>query len=179
IRELPRRGADPPAVEVLRQRAHRAELQIARKDRADHFCLGWHHYDLLVHRRIAERDRTPDPNTLALGGGDLVPHPLPDELPLERGAGECTGIVAAWNQPPALVRLALDIGLTGLALGIERAEGKVEVMLARLAGIDRAARELADGAVHATEPITHRGNGSSRRWVLWAASCRATPCRRP
>ena len=71
--------------------------------------------------------------------------------PLERGAGECTVIVAAWNQPPALVRLALDIGLTRLALGIERAEGKVEVMLARLAGIDRTARELADGAVHATE----------------------------
>src|SRR5205823_8747680 len=81
--------------------------------------------------------------------------------PLERGAGECAVVVAGRDEAPALVRLALDIGLTGLALGIKRAEGKVEVMLARLAGIDRAARELADGAVHATEPITHRGNGSS------------------
>jgi hypothetical protein len=61
--------------------------------------------------------------------------------PRERGAGECAVVVAAGDQPPALVRLTLYIGLTGLALGIERAEGKIEVMLARLAGIDRAARE--------------------------------------
>src|SRR5258707_7000632 len=36
--------------------------------------------DLLVHGRIAERDRPPDPDALALGGSDLVPHPLPDQL---------------------------------------------------------------------------------------------------
>src|SRR5260370_39232671 len=51
----------------------------------------------------------------------------------------------------ALVRLALYIGLAGLALGIERIEGKIEVMLARLTGIDGAARELADGFVHVAE----------------------------
>ena len=68
-----------------RQRAHRAQLQIARKDRADRLGLGRDHHDLLVDRRIAERDRTPDPNALALGGRDLVAHPLPDQLPLELG----------------------------------------------------------------------------------------------
>src|SRR4029453_7229072 len=67
---------------------------------------------------------------------------------LERGTGEGAVVVAAGDQPPALVRLTLYIGLAGLALGIERAEGKVEVMLARLARIDRTARALADGAVH-------------------------------
>ena len=51
------------------------------------------------------------------------------------------------------VRLALYNCLTGPALGIKRAEGKVEVMLARLAGIDRAARELANAAAHATEGL--------------------------
>ena len=70
---------------------------------------------------------------------------------IERGAGECAIVVTAGDQAPAFVRLTPDIGLAGLALGVERAEGKVEVMLARLAGIDRTARELADGAVHATE----------------------------
>ena len=35
--------------------------------------------------------------------------------------------------------LALDIGLAGLALGIERVEGEVEIMLGRFAGVDRAA----------------------------------------
>src|SRR5206468_6498828 len=71
--------------------------------------------------------------------------------PLERGAGECTIVVAAGDQPPALVRLALDICLTGLALGIERVEGKLEIVLSRLTRIDGAARELADGSVHATD----------------------------
>src|SRR2546430_1214069 len=70
---------------------------------------------------------------------------------IERGAGECAIVVTAGDQAPAFVRLTPDIGLAGLALGVERAEGKVEVMLARLAGIDRTARELAEGAVHATE----------------------------
>jgi hypothetical protein len=34
---------------------------------------------------VAERNRTPDPNALALGGRDLVPHPFPDHFPFELG----------------------------------------------------------------------------------------------
>ena len=34
------------------------------------------------------------------------------------------------------MRLALDIGLAGLALGVERVELLVEAMLGRLAGVD-------------------------------------------
>jgi hypothetical protein len=37
------------------------------------------------------------------------------------------------------MRLALDIGLAGLALGVQRVELEVEIMLARFAGIDRTA----------------------------------------
>src|SRR5205085_177779 len=51
--------------------------------------------------------------------------------PLERGAGECAVVVAAGDQPPAFVRLALYICLAGLALGIERVEGKLEIVLGR------------------------------------------------
>src|SRR6266446_77105 len=80
---------------------------------------------------------------------------------LERGAGKCPIVIAAGDRPPAFVRLTLYICLTGLALGVERGEGKVEVMLARLAGIDGAARELADGPVHATGiPICTRDASS-------------------
>jgi hypothetical protein len=43
--------------------------------------------------------------------------------------------------------LTLYICLAGLALGIERVEFQVEVMLGRFAGIDGTARELADGPV--------------------------------
>src|SRR5262249_59526265 len=71
--------------------------------------------------------------------------------PVERGAGECAVVVAAGDQPPAFVRLALYICLAGLALGVERVEGKLEIVLARFARIDGTARELADGSVHATD----------------------------
>src|SRR3981081_2493081 len=71
--------------------------------------------------------------------------------PVERGAGECAVVVAAGDQPPAFVRLTLYICLTGLALGIERVEGKLKIVLGRLTRIDGAARGLADGSVHATE----------------------------
>src|SRR5207248_3931650 len=59
VRKPPRLAADPPAIEFRLKRAHRAELQIACKDRADRLCLGRHHTDLLVHRGITERDRPP------------------------------------------------------------------------------------------------------------------------
>jgi hypothetical protein len=48
------------------------------------------------------------------------------------------------------VRLTLYICLTRLTLGIERGEGKIKVMVGRLAGIDGAAQKLADEAIHAT-----------------------------
>jgi hypothetical protein len=50
--------------------------------------LGWDHEDLLVHRRIAEWDRAADPKAFALGGSDLVAHPLPDQLAFELPANE-------------------------------------------------------------------------------------------
>ena len=57
--------------------------------------------------------------------------------------------------------LALDVGLAGLALGIERVEGKVEVMLGRLAGVDGAARESADRLVHAARSTKSRTAGDN------------------
>jgi hypothetical protein len=49
---------------------------------------------------------------------------------------------------PALAGLAADISLAGFALGIERREGKIEVMLGRFAGVDGATREFWHGIVH-------------------------------
>src|SRR5438874_13686205 len=66
---------------------------------------------------------------------------------LERGAGDRAIVIATGDRPPALLRLTLYICLAGLALGVERGKGKIEVMLGRLASIYRAAREL-DGSVH-------------------------------
>ena len=90
--------------------------------------------------------------------------------PFKRGAGEGAIVIMVGDEPPAFVRLALDIGLTGLALGVERVEGEVEVMLCRLARIDGAARELANGSVHATEnPWRMRGGSwAGRAYRGWA-----------
>ena len=49
-------------------------------------------------------------------------------------------VVMVGHKPPALAGLAADIGLARFPLGIERGEGKVEVMLGRLAGVDGAAQ---------------------------------------
>ena len=52
------------------------------------------------------------------------------------------------DELPAFMGLALDIGLAGLPLGVERIELKIQIMLGGFAGVDRA----ADGwrsAVHA------------------------------
>src|SRR5262249_58733882 len=61
VRQPPRLAANSPAIEILRQRADGAKLEIARKDRANRLRLGCDHNDLLVHRRIAEWDRAADP----------------------------------------------------------------------------------------------------------------------
>jgi len=85
-----------------------------------------------------------------LAGADIGQELL-QRRAVERGTGECTIVVAAGDQPPAFVRLALYIGLAGFALGVERVEGKLEIVLGRFARIDGAAREVADGFVHATD----------------------------
>src|SRR5262249_31642880 len=85
VRQPPRLAANSPAIEILRQRADGAKLEIARKDRANRLRLGCDHNDLLVHRRIAERHRAADPNAFALIGRDLVAPPLPDQLAFELG----------------------------------------------------------------------------------------------
>ena len=56
----------------------------------------------------------------------------------ERVAGEPAIVIAIWQQAPAFMGLALHIGLAGFPLGIERVECKIEVMLGRFAGVDRA-----------------------------------------
>src|SRR6266481_6114069 len=84
-RAPPRLAANSPPIEVLRQRADGAELEITGKDCANRRSLGWYHEDLLVHRHIAERHRAADPKAFALGGSDLVAHPLPDQFPFELG----------------------------------------------------------------------------------------------
>src|SRR6202162_4080843 len=84
--------------------------------------------------------------------GDLAGPDIGQELlqgsAVEGGTREPAIVVAIRNQAPALMRLALDIGLAGFPLGIERVEFEVEIMLGRFAGVDRAALGLGNDRVH-------------------------------
>src|SRR5262245_2192140 len=66
VRQPPRLAANSLAIEILRQRADGAKLEIARKDRANRLRLGWYHNDLLVHRGIPPL--TPQPQLVAHRG---------------------------------------------------------------------------------------------------------------
>jgi hypothetical protein len=54
-------------------------------------------------------------------------------------AGEATVVVALRQQLPTLMGLALDVGFTSLALGIQRIEVLLQARLGRFAGINGAA----------------------------------------
>ena len=73
------------------------------------------------------------------------------------------------------MRLALDIGLTGFPLGIERVEGEIEIMLGRFAG-ERLATEkrqscyaMPESSLQYAVPSAKKekagGEGSGKR--LW------------
>src|SRR5262249_28579818 len=57
--------------------------------------------------------------------------------PIDRGAGEPAVIIARAQADPAFVPLAVDEGLTGLALRLQRIELLLEPLLGRFAGVDR------------------------------------------
>src|ERR1700730_4071144 len=71
--------------------------------------------------------------------GDLASPDIGQELlqgrAVEGGSREAAIVIAVWNQAPALMRLALDVGLAGLPLGIERVEFEIEIVLGRFAGV--------------------------------------------
>src|SRR5262245_24319951 len=58
----------------------------------------------------------------------------------QRPAGEATVIIVGPDELPPLVRLALDVGFSRLALSIERVEILFEAVLGRFPGIDGATK---------------------------------------
>ena len=97
---------------------------------------------------IGERAGQPvdlvDHHDVDLAGPDIGQQALQGRA-VEGGTREAAIVVVVGDQAPALMRLALDIGLAGLALGIERVELEIEIMLGRFAGVDRAAEDLSFG----------------------------------
>src|SRR5262249_8795422 len=80
-------GADAPPVQILGQGSDRADFQVSPENQPDRLGFFGHDDELLLDARIAEGDRSTDPDALALGGRDLVADALADHLTLELGEG--------------------------------------------------------------------------------------------
>ena len=139
--------------DVERQPPHGRRGVEALGDRDEGDARTVEHLDEL--REVHQRPRQPV---------DLVDHhdvnqPLLDvgeELlqtgPLQRAAGEAAVVVGVADQRPSLRALAGNVGLAGLALGLQRVELLVEPLLGGLAGVDRAPELAGDGLRHAARP---------------------------
>jgi hypothetical protein len=68
---------------------------------------------------------------------DVPEKPL-QARPLHGGAREAAIVVGRLDEPPALMALTPDIGLAGLALGLEGVEILLQPLLGGLAGVDGA-----------------------------------------
>ena len=92
-----------------------------------------------VGKRAGEPVDLVDDDDVDLAGPDLVQQGLQGRA-IQRSAGQPAIVEPiSGTQHPAFMRLALDIGLAGLSLGVERVEGEIEIVLGRLARVDRAA----------------------------------------
>src|ERR1700730_8415365 len=81
-------GLDAATIEFRDQSPHGAKLQIACEDSAHRLGLVEHDFELFIETAIAERNGSADPEAFALGGRDLVAHPLADYLTLKLGERE-------------------------------------------------------------------------------------------
>jgi hypothetical protein len=114
-------------------------------------------------REISQRPGQPvdfiDDNDIDLAGCDFAQKCLQGRA-IERGAGKRPVVIAVGNKAPAFVRLALDVGLAGLALSVERVELEIEV-----------SRWISG----CRSPWRRLGPPSRRRWM--ARSSRSAICR--
>jgi hypothetical protein len=101
----------------------------------------------LLHqlREICQRSGQPvhlvDDDDIDLPAAEVAKQLLQGRA-VQRGPGQSAIIVPCPDQPPALVGLALDIGLASLSLCVERIELEVEIMFGRFAGVDCAAEKF-------------------------------------
>src|SRR5580704_4492829 len=104
-----------------------------------------------IGQRSSEAIDLVDHNDVDLAGPDLGQEELQGRA-VKRGARECPVVIMVGDLAPALMRLTLDVGLAGFALGVQRVELQVKVMVGGFPGVDRAAEELLGGLIHGKAP---------------------------
>ena len=111
------------------------------------------HLDQLreVHQRARQAVDLVDHHHVDQSVLDVGQQPLQGRA-VQRAAGDAAVVILVADQHPAFRALAGDIGLAGLALGVEAVELLLEAFLGGFAGVDGAA-ELAGGRLgHARLP---------------------------
>ena len=129
--------------DVERQPPHGGRGVEGLRDRHEGDVVPVEHLDQLgeVHQRAAEAVDLVDDDDVDEPGLDVGEQLLQGRA-LQRAAGEAAVVIALADGGPAFRLLAGDIGLAGLALGVEGVELHVEAFLGGLAGVDGAARAL-------------------------------------
>ena len=94
-----------------------------------------------------------DNDNVDLASSDLVQQVLQGRA-IQRSAGKAAVVEPLPNQYPAFMRLTLDIGLTGFPLGVQRVEGQIQIVLGRLARVDRAALTFGSDILHRRPPAS-------------------------
>ena len=100
-----------------------------------------------VGKRAGEAVHLVDNDDIDLPAAHVIEKRLKSR-PDERSPREGAIIKVIGNELPALMGLALDIGLAGLALCVEGVEGQIEIMICGLARVDGAAHRLDNRLLH-------------------------------
>ena len=100
-----------------------------------------------VRQRSGQAVDLVDHNDVHLSGADFSQQPL-QRWPLGRASRIAAVIVAGFDQGPAGMGLAADIGLRSVMLSVQRVEVLLQPVVGRHAGIDRAANQLDGTALH-------------------------------
>src|SRR5262245_57164625 len=90
----------------------------------------------------------------------------------QRPAGEAAIVIMSPDELPALMGLALDVGLCRLALGIERVKVLFEAMLGGLPGIDGATKDFPLVRRHGLSPVSCRSPRAFQKTGVHSSSCR-------
>src|SRR5260370_22437258 len=80
--------SDVFVIEVAHQRIDSTEFKVSAVDQPHPFGFVFDDGNLAVLHLIAEGQGTADPETLPLGGGNLVPDPLGGDFPFELSKGQ-------------------------------------------------------------------------------------------
>ena len=142
---------------VQRQPAHRGGGVELLRDRDERDAVGIEDLDDLgeVGQRAGQPVDLVDHHNVDLAGRDVGQQTLQGR-PLHGAAGEAAVVVRGRQHDPALVLLAPDVGLAGLALGVQRVELLLQPLLGGLAGVDGAPDQRAATAAHGRLRVGHQ-----------------------